>query len=148
MELAFEDWMVALSALIFGVGIGWLIWGGRRNGEVRRHPVVETPAAPAELVPVESAPGASVEGQAGNPAGLLEGPAAPQTDDPARLDKIETELKDARELLSEGEEELRLFGEEIAELDSAIKRANGRLRLLIREIRRRALGGPGLDEDE
>ena len=65
MEFAFEDWMVALSALIIGVGLGWLFWGGRSKAEPRLPagespqpapliqigPPAETDSAPAPLAP-------------------------------------------------------------------------------------------------
>ena len=131
MSFVFEDWMVAVAALIFGVGLGWLLWGGRKSDAAK-------PDAAEGASPV-AAPVNSEASQAGSASAANARPAE-------SLDAVERELKDARELLEEGEEEMRLFGEEIADLDSAIKRANGRLRLLIKEIRRRALGSP-TDED-
>ncbi len=140
MEFAFEDWMVAASALIFGVGVGWLIWGGpRRSGEAQPAPLSERPPPPAaEHVPAESPGEIAFEGAA--PVGGQTSTSVPLADS-EKLGAIEREIKDARELLDEGDEEMRLFGEEILGLDAAIKRAGARLRRLVRDIRRRAVRG-------
>lgn len=130
MGFVFEDWMVAIAALIFGVGLGWLVWGGRKGEGAAK-------SASADAMPPAAA---AIANDAAAPSNAVNAPPAES------LDAVERELKVARELLDEGEEEMRLFGEEIADLDSAIKRANGRLRLLIKEIRRRALGSPADDD--
>lgn len=120
--------MLAAAALVLGLGVGWLFWG-KRQVEPKASPVSEgsSGAAPPTTEP-EAAPSAPL--------------------DQDQLAGIERELSEARALLEDGEEELRLFGAELDELDAVIRRAGARLHSLFREIRQHALGKETGDGDD
>lgn len=112
-----------LAAYLFGIATGWLVWGGRRP------PVTTVSNEDAERQ------GDLKQGQAGNGAS----PTGAPSPSPDRLAAIEEEIRKARNLLEEGDEETKFIAEEIDTLDQAIKRANGRLKLILRAIERAAL---------
>lgn len=56
--------------------------------------------------------------------------------DAMKLGAVESEIRSARELLNETDEEARAFSQDLSTLDSGIKRANGRLKLILRAVRR------------
>lgn len=139
-------WVTAFAALIFGMAIGWLAWGGRpRENGARRQPSLENQPADGDAAEAPAADAPAERDVAAEAHGNAPG-AEPKSRDPAlaapKLAAIEREIKDARTLLEGGEEEIRAFGEDISALDGAIKRANGRLRLLARELRRAFGRGP------
>lgn len=137
MEVAFEDWMLAAASLILGVGIGWLLRGLERSSESKPG------AGPDSASPSPPAPPADTpEASPGAKAGALAAP------DPDRLGGVERELSEARALLEEGEQELRVFDEEMAELEGTIQRAGARLRVIFREIRLRTRGAEINDGDD
>lgn len=123
-------WAPAAAAYIFGIATGWLIWSGQRaNGAAS----AENPAA-VETADLADAPKrepiiSKAEGDeiknGGDPC-----PAA------MKIGAVESEIRSARELLNETEEEARAFSQDLSTLDSAIKRANGRLKLILRAVRR------------
>ncbi len=108
-DLAFDVLIAAIGALLFGVALGWLIWGGRasrradREGSSRREPSVEDALAP-------------------------------------RLETAESEIKVARDLLAQSEDAPTAFAEDVSALETAINRANGRLKLIVRAVKKRAGG--------
>ena len=106
------SWAPAAAALIFGIAIGWLIWGGRRQ----------------EIEPQRRDPGSVIAKGNGN-----NGDPCP---DGLKLGAIESEIRAARELLEESDNEAASFSEELSGLDESIKRANGRLKLILRAVRR------------
>jgi hypothetical protein len=128
-------WLPALVALAIGLGAGFALARARS---------ADRDGGPAS--PDPRASGAAAEAPAAGPedGALAAGPAvAVDSDDRAdvalKLQAIEEELRGTRNLMDEGEEEIRAFAEELTHLDAAIKRANARLRALLREIKRRAL---------
>lgn len=110
--VAWGTWALALAIYLFGIASGWLIWGGRRS------------------VPEENElPGAAVEEAASENAGAAR-PA------PSKLAALESELRKARELLDSTGGESDSVAKELSDLDHAVKRANGRLRLVLRAVQR------------
>ena len=97
-----------IAAYLFGMATGWAIFAAarRRAGEN---------AAP------------SAGGEQSSATSLA--PAAREA-----LGQLEAELKTTRALLEQSDAEAKSVSEEIADLDAAIKRANGRLRLVMRAI--------------
>lgn len=98
--------IAAIAAYVFGVATGWLLWYGARNGK-------------------SDASGARANGE----------PVSIGSDGP-RLEAIQREIESARGLLDEDEEAARLVGDELNALDAAIKRTNGRLKVILRAIKR------------
>lgn len=64
------------------------------------------------------------------------GEGAPAAPDAKRLAALEAELRAARALVEEESGEAEAQEEEIAALDTSLKRANGRLKLLLRAVKR------------
>lgn len=145
-------WLPALLALAIGVAVGFAFARARRPdgaAPAGDPSAAEPPAAPESRDP---GPGGEPErdpGEGGRSAelpapALAEGfgdPSVPANaaEDPKLL-AIGEEIRATRALMEESEEEVRAFGEEIDRLDAAIRRVNARLRALLREIKKRALG--------
>jgi hypothetical protein len=121
-------WAPAAAAYVFGIITGWLIWSGRRAKDAA---TADSEALPAGNAPKE--PRAPIIAKA-------EGEEIKNGGDPCpavmKLGAVESEIRSARELLDESEEEARAFSQELSTLDSAIRRANGRLKLILRAVRR------------
>lgn len=142
MEVAFEDWMLAAAFLILGAALGWLLRGALSSSGGKAGGAADgaspspagSPAAPAPADAPAASPGAK--------AGAL------SASDHDRIGGIERELSEARALLDEGEQEFRVFDEEMAELEGTIQRAGARLRAIFREIRLRARAAEINDGDD
>ena len=104
-----EPWAPVLAALVFGVAIGWLIWGGRRT------PVVSERGEP-----------------------LLDEDHAPSSGDPCptemKIGAVESELRSARQLLEKTEDESADLEEDLTGLEKAISRINGRIKVVARSV--------------
>lgn len=70
---------------------------------------------------------------------LKDGEAPPEAARPPaeRLAALEAELKTIQSLLQEDDAESEAFAEHLGELDDAVKRANGRLKLILKSVKRR-----------
>lgn len=95
-------WAPAAASFIFGVGIGWLIFGGRRP-----EPIVSRAAPP-------------VEGGA----------------DAGALDALQSQIRTARDAIAENDAEIDEFSDQLNTLDASLKRAHGRLKAVIKAVRR------------
>jgi len=109
-------WALLAAAFGFGLACGWLIWGGRRTEKEAGAP------------------------SAGALSGHLNGDPSGASLPAASLDALAEELRAARALADESEEESAglasgLAGE-LDALDESIKRANGRLKLLQRAVKK------------
>ena len=95
-------WAPAAASFIFGVGVGWLIFGGNRpqSDGLRATP------------PVEAA------------------------SDRGALDALESQIKTARELLDEKDEEVNEVAEQLTTLETSLKRLHARLTAVFRAVRR------------
>lgn len=127
----------ALVALAIGIAAGWAFArAGRADAEAEPSKPPAAAEIPEPMDDGRAPPAAAESPERENPATerATTGGAGP------KLRAIEAELHQTRALMEEGEEEIRAFAEEIAQLDAAIKRANTRLRALLREIKKRALG--------
>ena len=101
-------WAPPVVGFLLGVFFGWVVWGAALfNGN-------------------DEATGA--DGEAG--AAKVEGPGA------AKLKAIEDELAKAKSLLETDERDNADATEILSELDEAVKRANGRLKLILKSIKR------------
>lgn len=114
--VGWASWALAIAIYIFGIASGWLIWGGRRS----------SPDEPAD---------ADADAAPAGPGGETRPAPGPAS---AKLGALESEIRKARELLEKGEEEAAVFSEDLATLDQTIKRANGRLKLILRAVQRAA----------
>lgn len=128
-------WAPAAAAYIFGIATGWLIWSGRRAKDAAQaDETAETAAQLASEKPepekrepiIAKAKGEEIK-NGGDPCPAV-----------MKLGAVESEIRSARELLDESEEEAKAFSQDLSTLDSAIKRANGRLKLILRAVRRAA----------
>lgn len=95
------------GAFVFGLATGWLVWGERRAG-------------PGRI--------------GAQPAAAPSPPAGAQT--PDALDEIAAEIAAARALLDDSGVEAAALLEALEEVDASVKRANGRLKLLAKAMRR------------
>lgn len=112
--VAWGSWALALAIYLFGIASGWLIWGGRRT-----------------VSEEDEVPGVSTGEAAPEETGVTRrGPA------PAKLAALESEIRKARELLASNDGEAETLAKELSDLDHAVKRANGRLRLVLRAVQR------------
>lgn len=98
------------GAFVFGLATGWLLWGGRRSAEAGGEP--GDGAAPAIAL-------SQIDARDGD-----------------GLDALEREIRAARARLAESDDEAGKMAQELDSLDKAIKRANGRLKLLLRAVQR------------
>lgn len=124
--VGWASWALAIAIYIFGIASGWLIWGGRRSSPGERA------GADADAGPA-GADASSRDGAGGEMKKAAPGAA------PAKLAALESEIRKARALLEKGEEEAAVFSEDLTTLDQTIKRANGRLKLILRAVQRAVL---------
>lgn len=114
-------WAPAVAAYLFGIASGWLIWGGRRSEGVGGAETATTEDNGATALSGDRKAG----GKDAVPAAISE-----------KLRAIQTEIDQARELLEKSEDGSESLADEIATIDEAIKRSNGRLKLLLRAVQR------------
>ncbi|MEQ8935840.1 MAG: hypothetical protein RIE56_08610 [Amphiplicatus sp.] len=104
-------WALLAAAFAFGLACGWLIWGGKRAGG-EDETLAEGAEAGPSAVPLPA----------------------------ASLDRLAEEIRAARALSDESEEEAAGVASGLAgdldALDESIKRANGRLKLLQRAVKK------------
>ena len=110
-ELLGSPWFVAGLAFLLGLGAGWIIWARPWGGD---H--------------------ASGEGNGSN--GVLNGiiPAEATAED--KLALIAAEILKARSEMDLADETDAAMGADLDDLDQAIKRANGRLKLILKSVER------------
>ena len=99
--------MAVVCALLTGLGVGWIIWGGEDSGDealerIRNRAQTQKPASDVSRV----------SGKLG---------------DSGVLDRLEKEIREAKATLDTISQERQAFSKDIDDLDTAIKRANGRL---------------------
>lgn len=99
--------MLLAGAFVFGLATGWLVWGERRAGPGRAG--ARSMAAPNSAVGVQS---------------------------PDTLNDIAAEIDAARALLDDSGVEVAALSDALDEVDASVKRANGRLKLLAKAMRR------------
>lgn len=137
-------WVPLVAALLTGLALGWLIWGGKKDkgddlsprdrvrmkaAQARQAQAFDRTGEPAidELFTgdalVGDAPQAMTHG----------GPHAPNVQ--ARIAEIEKEIAQARAELAEKSSQADQFTDDLNSLDSSVNRANGRLRLLSETVR-------------
>jgi hypothetical protein len=68
--------------------------------------------------------------------GAAAGPSAVEADDRKEIVVLRAELEAARALLDEGEGQQDDVARQLSSLDEALKRANGRLKILLRSVKR------------
>lgn len=122
-----DRWFPAAVAYFLGLFTGWLIWSGARAG------------APAEDEAVSEATGAGdaeTKPEADNAAPSENKSKKSKEPISIKISALESEIKKAREMLAEDAEETAAFTDLISNLDEAVKRANGRLKLIIKSVKR------------
>ena len=155
-SLDLAPWAPVAAAYLFGIATGWLIWGGRpaidnglENGHLEATDDHET-EAPSE----EAADDASSDN---NPEQVREAAKAlfsskskedekadangnGANGDPApdsmKLGALESELRKAHQLLAEANEENADYAEHLNELDRALKRANDRIKMVVKAVKK------------
>lgn len=99
-------WAPLAVAYLVGLGCGWLIWG-LRGGEGGD----ENAATVEASTPLEG-------------------------DERKEIVVLRAELEAARALLEDGDDQQEEVGRQLSALDEALKRANGRLKVLLRSVKR------------
>ena len=110
-------WAPVAASYLFGAATGFLIWGGRH------------------LWP-KSAEARNAEGMRDAESGAGDGSANGDAPDSMRLGALESELRRARELLDETDADNSDNVERLNDLDTALKRANGRLKLILNAVKK------------
>lgn len=131
MGLAIAPWAPVIAAYVFGIATGWLIWGGARSAPRREGGETTVATAPE---PDRRDDASDLKAKVST--GTTDADPCPA---PMKLGALESEIRSARELLSQGDEEADAFSEELSTLDAGIKRANGRLKLVLRAVKRAAI---------
>lgn len=149
------NWAVPAATFVFGLACGWLGWSGRnrrdgdeegadapvkimatsRNAETEAMADTTEPSDAAERtgdMDETEAPVRASEDHAKQDAASTERPSV----DPVQLQALELELRKAREALEAAEYTDAGLAEEIKALDDAVNRANGRLKIVARSVRK------------
>lgn len=164
-NLEIAAWAPTAAAFVLGVIFGWLLWGGRFDdagyeaGEGVDASIEDEASAlefsdgekPAANGEAPSTVAKDVETMTGAQAAAALFPSRSKTpkeapakngaaDDPAppsmKFGALESELRKAKELLAEADEENGAHRERLSELESALKRANGRLKLVMKAVKK------------
>ncbi|MEL7488254.1 MAG: hypothetical protein AAGJ87_13675, partial [Pseudomonadota bacterium] len=123
--LEVAPWAPVLAAYLFGAATGWLIWG-----------FTSAATSDDEDAATATSKDAVVEATARRDVDdLAEKAPVP---DSMKLGALESELRRARELLAEAGADDVDYTSRLDELDAGLKRANGRLKLLLRSALRTA----------
>lgn len=104
-----NSWFVAIAAFALGLFAGWLVWA---RGVFNKD---ETPTSTS---------------------GDLHAADQEEADPNDKLAVLDAELKKVRSLLAETESESEAFAELLSGVDEAVKRANGRMKVLLKSIKR------------
>lgn len=164
-SLDLAPWAPVAAAYLFGIATGWLIWGGRPavdNGLENGHleaaeesqresestdDTAEKAASDANPEEVKEAAKAlfsskpktepetkDLKDSNGNATDNgVNGDPAP---DSMKLGALESELRKAHQLLAEANEENADYAEHLNELDRALKRANDRIKMVIKAVKK------------
>ncbi len=116
-EMLESPWLVAGVAFVLGLFTGWITWGGPWRDKFE--------AANGESVKI----GGEIDAAR---AVRLSESATPDE----KLAVILAEIQKAKELLAGAEEAEAAMGAELDGLDQAVKRANGRLKLILKSADR------------
>lgn len=134
MEILASSWASIGLAYIFGVLTGWTVWGVALQKRLS-----DQEASINEETQFQSGADAGAGVDASHPdesMGSKATSAAKKDSEPGRLiDALETEIKNAKALLAAEARRSDLMGEIADELDGAVKRANGRLKLLAKSLK-------------
>ncbi len=169
-SLDLEPWVSTVLIYLIGIATGWLIWGGRppvAASAAAAPDAADETAAPGEdvvgtisLEGGEGSPGgrpvrddvSQVNAKEAAKALFSGGAEQPgrQSDqdkgngDPApksmKIGALESELRKAHELLAEAGEEREDYAALINDLEEALKRANGRLKLITKAVKKARRG--------
>ncbi len=108
-----SQWAVAVIAFLLGL---LAAWAARRMTD----PKPDAPGGDLGSEPEERVPGAALESDAAASA---------------KLSALEAEIRKARSILNADAEERAEMAEILAGIDEAVKRANGRLKLILKSLK-------------
>lgn len=122
MGNAWLIWGMVVVAYGLGLLTGWVIW------RLAKQSAADAGVAGARIASVLSAigPKANKEDFAAN--GKHDAP------DDLKLAALDAEIKEAKAVLEADESELGALHERLTEIDAAVKRANGRLKLVVKSV--------------
>jgi hypothetical protein len=142
------SWAIPAATFVFGLACGWLGWSGQNRRKEHEDDASARVRLKAERLNADVAD-ASGERTAGSEQSSAEGEAKENhegdqaefetqrpTVDPVQLQALELELRKAREALEAAEDADTGLAEEISALDEAVNRANGRLKIVARSVRK------------
>lgn len=136
MDLVFLEglsvpvWAPVAAAYVFGALTAWLIFGGRDDEEEDTISARDRVRKKAAILQRDV--GDMDEDQADRPLFPVNG----DTPEAARIEVLENELRKAQELLFQTETDQKAAEAQLTDLDTALKRANGRLKLLIGTVKK------------
>jgi type VI protein secretion system component VasK len=110
-QMMSDRWLLAIGVYFLGLLTGWIIWK-RRNAD-------------------QDAGTAAGEDSTHKPEMQL------QNEQQEKLAALAAEIENAQKMLKESEEESGAYRDLLKNLDDAVKRANGRLKLIVKSIKRR-----------
>lgn len=115
-EALSSKWLPVAVAYLLGLLTGYVLWNAGRSTDDGDDEIIYD-------VEDDDFEGPIVEYDADAP---------PST----KLEALEAEIKNAKQLLSENSEEQKTLSEIIGTVDDAVKRANGRLKIVLKSIKR------------
>ena len=119
MQIVSDRWFVAVAAFCLGLLTGWIVWARRQmNNEAA--PDIEGHLEHTDTQIQDTPPQYTQN----------------QSDQQETLDALASELENAQKMLEESQAESDAYSDILGDLDEAVKRANGRLKLIIKAIKR------------
>lgn len=142
-DLNIPPWAPVLAAFIFGAIFGWLVKGLPENDDdVSVRDRVRQKAAQIETGELDSGEHVTGEHVNGNLEVDEEGksflPIERSAPDGMKIGALESELRKMQELFESQELEQKETGQHLVDIDNALKRANGRLKLIIGAVKKAA----------
>jgi len=140
MQMMSERWFPAVVTYFLGMLTGWLIWSGRLSSEHKPGDENANAYRGTNAYHGDELDGGTKDANTDEPS-AGEAPAIEKRingKEPVsmKLGALESELNKARKLLADADEDNAVFSELLGGLDEAVKRANGRLKLIMKSIKR------------
>jgi len=124
-----DRWFLAIAAYLLGLLTGWLIWSGGKAASFE-----DGAAETSDSLEGDGA--ADVKQEPSLSAGNDKKPNGNDAPDTLKLGALQAELEKAKTLLADSEQENAALTDLLSNIDDAVKRANGRLKLILKSVKR------------
>ncbi|MEL7490699.1 MAG: hypothetical protein AAGJ73_08260 [Pseudomonadota bacterium] len=154
-SLNIEPWVSTVLVYLLGIATGYLLFGGRAPAAANGDDAIEAIADGATQADVQEGASADGDDKAEKPAADDRETAkalfssaktknnkngSPPNGDPApnsmKLGALESELRKAHEMLASADESQEGYEAQLDALEQALKRANGRLKLVMKAVKK------------